>query len=263
MSKPYIIRVSSQKGGVGKTTVSVNLAIAMSLAGSKVLLIDADFINPSVGIHLGIEGANMGVRAVLLGKSSLESAIVPHNPSGLQVLPGEIVSRPHNPTPAQMSRLFKQVFKTNYNFVIFDTPPGFFPEEEFGNFGEAIIVTTPEMTSCVSAVRLANDYDRQHLKHGLIVNRFRNKGYELHMREIDEMYDGTVLAVLPDSEIVPIGVSERIPAYLMNKRAPFSSAIGELAMKYITKMGFEFQPKKSNGIFARIAAAFALLFRRS
>ncbi|MDE1810616.1 MAG: AAA family ATPase [Candidatus Micrarchaeota archaeon] len=262
MSKPYVIRVSSQKGGVGKTTASVNLAMAMSLAGSKVLLIDADFINPSVGIHLGIEGANTGVRAVLLGKSTLEGSVVRHNPSGLDVLPGEIVSRPHNPTVAQMQRLFKQVFKSTYNFVIMDTPPGFFPDEEFGNFGEAIIVTTPEMSSCVSAVRLANDYDRSHLKHGLVVNKFRNKGYELHINEMEEMYDGTILAVLPDSEIVPIGVSERIPAYLMNRRAPFSSAIGQLAEKYITKMGFEFQAKKSNGLLARIAAAFRLLFGR-
>ncbi|MDE1833557.1 MAG: AAA family ATPase [Candidatus Micrarchaeota archaeon] len=263
MSKPYVIRVSSQKGGVGKTTVSVNLAIALSLAGSKTLLIDADFINPSVGIHLGVEGANVGVRAVLIGKSSLEGAVVRHNPSGLDVLPGEIVSRPHNPTAAQMQRLFRQIFKTTYNFVIVDTPPGFFPEEEFGNFGEAIIITTPEMSSCVSAVRLANDYDRTRLKHELLINKFRNKGYELHVKEIEEMYDGTILAILPDSEIVPIGVSERIPAYLMNRRAPFSSAIGELAEKYITKAGFEFQPKKSNSIFARIAAAFRLLFGRN
>ena len=92
--------------------------------------------------------------------------------------------------------------------------------------------------------------------------RFRNKSYELHMREIEEMYDGTVLAVLPDSEVVPIGISEKIPAYLLNRRSEFSAAIGELAMKYITKFGFEFQIKKVGGIFSRIAAAFRLLFKR-
>ncbi|MDE1846426.1 MAG: AAA family ATPase, partial [Candidatus Micrarchaeota archaeon] len=178
------------------------LATALSFFGSKVLLIDGDFINPSVAFHMGLEGTNTGVRAVLTGKSTLANATVVHGPTGISVLPGEIKANMHIPTASQFDKLFEQIANTSYNFVILDTPPGSIieAEEHVKSSGEAIIITTPEISACTSAARLANHYDKIHLKHGLIVNKFKNKRYELHVRGIEEMYDGNILGVFPDDE---------------------------------------------------------------
>ena len=50
---PYIIRISSQKGGVGKTTIAVNLGVILSLFKYKTLVVDCDAANPTVGFHWG------------------------------------------------------------------------------------------------------------------------------------------------------------------------------------------------------------------
>jgi Mrp family chromosome partitioning ATPase len=53
------IAVSSQKGGAGKTAIAVNLATSLSTKGFRILLIDGDCLDPSIGFHLCLEQMNM------------------------------------------------------------------------------------------------------------------------------------------------------------------------------------------------------------
>ena len=139
--KPYIIRVSSQKGGVGKTTVAVNLATSFALMGYKTLLYDTDFSNPSVGFHLGLEDANIGIQSVLTKKTRLQNAIVTHDPSGMHVLPCEINTKMNTATPEQINLFKSEVLRENYDFVVGDTPPGVIGSEISSLYDEALIRT--------------------------------------------------------------------------------------------------------------------------
>ncbi|MEM0094926.1 MAG: P-loop NTPase [Candidatus Micrarchaeaceae archaeon] len=252
MSSPYMLRISSQKGGVGKTTVATNLASIIRLMGYKVLLIDGDFVNPSVGFHLGLEDINVGVRAVFKRKAKLENAVAIHDPTGLHVLAGEISNRSFEPGDAEQNYVANLLHGTSYNFVIVDTSPGYTPEALLRHYDESIIVTTPEMSACTSAIRLANIYDKMHLKHSLVINRVRNTRYEMHTREIEQMYGGEVAGVLPEDDIVPISIAEHIPAYVLNKKAKFSRAVLDTAHKYARRSEAEPEYKPKRGFWARL-----------
>ncbi len=236
MSKLYAIRISSQKGGVGKTVVAVNLAVALKQAGYKVLLVDADTANPSIGFHLGIDEVNIGLKEVLDGKASIRNAVVIHNPTGLHVLPGTVTARSYVASTEQLKRFHAQMDKVSYDFMIVDTSPGYFNPELSRIYDEALILSTPDMSSAASAMRLAKVYDDHHIKHNLSLNLVKNKRYELHIDEIEELYEGKALASLPFDEKVPISVAEHIPAYLLDKRTPFSKGLRQLAHNYASRI---------------------------
>lgn len=88
IAKPRPVRVlavSSGKGGVGKTNVSVNLGIALAQEGKEVMLMDADFGLANVDVMLGLH-PTYNLSHVISGERSLEEVIVP-GPSGLRVVP--------------------------------------------------------------------------------------------------------------------------------------------------------------------------------
>ncbi|AXH98105.1 formate--tetrahydrofolate ligase [Ornithinimicrobium avium] len=115
--------ISSTLPGEGKTTTAVNLALAMSDAGTKVLLIDADLRHPSVGTTLGLEGG-VGLTTVLLGDADVHDVVQPWGGNNLHVLTaGEV---PPNPSEllgsSKMHELFERLSE-QYDFILVDTPP--------------------------------------------------------------------------------------------------------------------------------------------
>ena len=233
--KPYVIRISSQKGGVGKTTTAVNLASSLAMMGYKTLLFDTDFSNPSVGFHLGLEDVNTGMQSVLLRKTKIQNAVVVHDPSGLHVLPCEINTKISVATTEQVQYFKNEVVKEDYDFMIADTPPGLLTPGIGNLYDEAIIVTTPDLPALQSVIKLATRYDRIPLKHTLIVNRVKHKNYEVAIKNIEGMYENKVAAILPESELVPTSIAKHVPAVLLDGKCTFSKEINLLSEQYAYK----------------------------
>lgn len=259
MGKPFIIGVSSQKGGVGKTTISVNLAVALKALNYRVLIVDSDTTNPSVGVHLGLARVNIGYRDVLYEKADLSDAIAVHSATGLHVLPGTINSKPFSPSAANIQKLANKIAKSNYDFVVFDTAPGFVEEDLSTYYNEALIVTTPEMSACTSSMRLAQEYDQVKVKHNLVVNRIKNRKYEISIPEIQEIYERKVLAAIPEDDIVPISVSEHIPAFIVSPGSKVSVGIRSIAKKYASGgNSTSVSKQESSGILEFLRRLFGL-----
>lgn len=264
MLKPYSIIVSSQKGGVGKTTIAVNLSLAIRERGYNVLLVDGDYTNPCIGFHLGMGSASAGLRSVVMGKAKLDETVALHNPTGLHVLTNEITSKPFHPAQMQQKGLREELEKSGYDFVIIDMPPGAEDLEEVEAFccennREALIVLTPEMAACSSAIRLAQFYEKKHILHNMVANRVRNRRYELGMGEIEDAIGEGLMGVLPEDENVPISIAQHIPVLLLKSRSDFSSAIKRLARKASNRVGYEPDEDgkaRSGGFFAWLRRLF-------
>ena len=115
--------VTSATPGEGKTTTTVNLAIAMATTGNKVLLVDGDLRNPSVARTLGLEGG-AGLTTVLLGNAEVADVIQRWRDTTLYVLAaGQI---PPNPSELLGSEPMRELFDKlthDFDFILVDSPP--------------------------------------------------------------------------------------------------------------------------------------------
>jgi ATP-binding protein involved in chromosome partitioning len=146
-----IILVSSGKGGVGKSTVASNLAIALAADGAKVGLIDADIYGPSVPTMFGLIDAKPNARETADGKT----LILPIEKYGIKLLSLGFFADPNQPVPwrgPMASNAIKQLFNDadwgELDYLIVDLPPGtgdihITITQSFPIAG-AVIVTTPQ-----------------------------------------------------------------------------------------------------------------------
>ena len=152
-----IIAVASGKGGVGKSTVAVNLALGLAKTGAKVGLIDADIYGPSIPIMFGLEGVRPKSTQVD-GKTRIE----PIEKYGIKLLSIGFFTDPNQPVPwrgPMVSTAVKQLFNDadwgELDYLIVDLPPGtgdihITVTQSFPVTG-AVIVTTPQNVALADA----------------------------------------------------------------------------------------------------------------
>ena len=146
-----IILVSSGKGGVGKSTVASNLAVALGADGAKVGLIDADIYGPSVPTMFGLIDAKPNARETADGRT----LILPIEKYGIKLLSLGFFADPNQPVPwrgPMASNAIKQLFNDadwgELDYLVVDLPPGtgdihITITQSFPIAG-AVIVTTPQ-----------------------------------------------------------------------------------------------------------------------
>lgn len=224
MTEGKIIGIISLKGGVGKTTTVANLGAALaSEFGKKVLVIDANFSAPNLALHLGLVNPTVTIHDVLLNRANVAEAIHQHE-AGFHVIPAAYISRKINPF-----KLKKKIsyLKNYYDIILIDSSPTL-NEEILATMiasDELLVVTSPDyptLSTTLRAVRLAKQ--KRTPITGLILNRIRNKKFELSIDDIEKAADVPVLSVLPEDIRVPESVYYTTPVTLLRPRA--SSTIG-------------------------------------
>src|SRR5712691_639561 len=156
-----VIAVGAGKGGVGKTTVAVNLAIALAKCGSKVGIIDADIYGPNVPIMLGLK-----TQLTTDGQK-----IVPAEKYGLQVISMGFLTGDDAPIiwrgpmlHGALQQFFREVHWTDLDYLIIDLPPGtgdvVLSLSQTVPVAGAIIVTTPQLVALADSRRAVAMYKK-------------------------------------------------------------------------------------------------------
>lgn len=154
---PRILAVTGGKGGVGKTSVALNLALVLARQGNRVLLLDGDTDLANVTIMLG-QYPRRTLEHVLTGECALEQAIF-EAPFGLHVLPGASgVERCMGISTADRLSVFRGLaaFEKRYDYILIDTAAGLQANviHMIASAAMACVVVTPDPTSLTDAFSL-------------------------------------------------------------------------------------------------------------
>ena len=166
-----IILVSSGKGGVGKSTVAANLALALANTGAKTGLLDADIYGPSVPLMFGVEGAKPQSSQGPDGKNR----IVPIERYGLKLLSIGFFTDPNQPIPwrgpmatSAIKQLFGDTDWGELDDLIVDMPPGtgdiHITTAQSYPISGAVIVTTPQQVALADAIKGMAMYQMEGVK---------------------------------------------------------------------------------------------------
>ncbi|MBE6038408.1 MAG: septum site-determining protein MinD [Anaerofustis stercorihominis] len=222
MSK--VIVVTSGKGGVGKTTCTANIGIALSFLKKSVAVIDADIGLRNLDMVLGLEEKIMhNILDVISGKINIRQALI-HDERypGFYLLPAS----QHSPTniinPQVMTSLVNDI-RNDFDYILIDCPAGI----ENGFYSavtpadEAIVVVTPEISSIRDADRITQILSlSENAKISLIVNRVNHKmidsGDMISVEDITDILGITLLGVIPEDKSVIISSNKGIPVCATN-----------------------------------------------
>lgn len=234
-----IIVVTSGKGGVGKTTCTSNLGMALAKRGQKVAVIDADFGLRNLDLLLGLENRIVYTALdVLAGECTIDKALVKDKRQpNLSLLAAAQNRSKESITPDQMKELV-QGLEGKFNFVLIDCPAGI--EMGFQNAiaaaREAIVVTTPEISAVRDADRVIGLLEASDVKNTrLLVNRLKpamvQEEQMMSVQDVLDILAVPLLGVIPDDERIIISSNRGEPLVLEEKLSLAGIAFSNVARR--------------------------------
>ena len=175
-----VISIASGKGGVGKSSISVNLAISLSRLGSRVLILDADFGLANVDIMLGIT-TRLDMSYFLRGEKSLHEIIQLGHEGVRFISGGSGVNELINMKDEQLAELLSKIMHIDapVDIIIMDVGAGVSSTimQVLLASSETVVVTTAEPTSVLDAYALVKTVVKRDASHPLhvLVNKCENK----------------------------------------------------------------------------------------
>lgn len=207
-----IIAVASGKGGVGKSTTAVNLALALAAEGARVGILDADIHGPSIGLMLGVES---GLRPDVID----EKIMLPITALGLQAMSMAFLVDENQPmvwrgpmVSGALQQLLTQTRWQNLDYLIVDMPPGTGDIQltlaQSVPVAGAVIVTTPQDLALLDAKKGVEMFRQVHVPvlgvvENMAVHICSNCGHSEHLfgagggERLAKAYDVEVLGSLP------------------------------------------------------------------
>jgi ATP-binding protein involved in chromosome partitioning len=207
-----VIAVGAGKGGVGKTTVSVNLALALARCGSRVGILDGDMYGPNVPIMLGLNNTQLGTDG---------QRIVPAEKYGIQVVSIGFLTNDDAPIiwrgpmlHQAIQQFFREVVWKDLDYLIIDMPPGTgdvaLSLSQTVPVVGSVVVTTPQRVSLADSRRAVRMYQKLNIPTlGIVENMSYHRCTNCH-HESDLFGHGGGEAMASEMDVPFLG---RLPIY--------------------------------------------------
>ncbi len=244
-----IIVINSGKGGVGKTTTTINLGASLNRLKKEVIIVDANLNTPNIGLQLGAPIVPVTLNHVLNGKASIEDTIYEHH-SGTKIVPSSLSIK--ELTKFNLKKLPEVVNRLGElaDYVIVDSAAGFGEEvmAVLDLADEIIIVTNPEMpavTDALKAVKVAREMGKE--VNGVIVTRYTGARYEMPISSIKSMLETQIIGIIPEDKAVKEALNLRDAVVHTHPKSKVSRKYLEIARKVNGEM-----VEEKTGFFSRV-----------
>jgi ATP-binding protein involved in chromosome partitioning len=242
------IAIASGKGGVGKSTVAVNLAVSLAQAGARVGLIDADIYGPSIPLMMDVHGqprayAGEGGKTRLLPTESHGVLLMS---IGFLVKPEDALIWRGPMASGALKQFLTDVDWEELDYLLFDMPPGTgdiqLTLSQSLPLSGAVIVTTPQDIALADARKGVRMFEKVSVP---ILGLVENMSYYIcsHCGERDEIFDNgggrrtagelgvPFLGEIPITTKVRVGGDQGVPIVELDPDNPVSASFREAAMQ--------------------------------
>lgn len=258
-----VVTVTSGKGGVGKTTTTANLGVALARMDKKVVLIDADIGLRNLDVIMGLENRIVyDLVDIVEGRARLRQAMIKHKQfPELYLIPAAQTRDKTAVSPADMIRLTDELRK-EFDFILIDCPAGI--ERGFRNAiapaDEVLIVTNPEVSAVRDADRIIGLIEAENKGPArLILNRVKidmvKKGEMLSADDVTDILAIKIIGIIPEDEGVIPASNSGVPVTL-NPASKAGQAFQNIARRLNGENVPFMQLTSSNGFLQRLSKLF-------
>jgi septum site-determining protein MinD len=217
-----VVTVTSGKGGVGKTTATANLGVALASDGARVVCIDADIGLRNLDVVLGLENRIVyDLVDVVEGRCKVRQAMIKDKRlADLYLIPAAQTRDKTAVSPKDMVRLANDL-RGEFDWILIDSPAGI--ERGFRNAvapaDVVLIITTPEVSAVRDADRIIGLIEAEEKGPGkLILNRVKpemvKRGDMLGTEDVLEVLAIELIGIVPEDEAVLVSTNQGSPAAL-------------------------------------------------
>ena len=257
-----VITITSGKGGVGKTTVTANLAAALAATGKQVVALDADIGLRNLDVVMGLENRIVyDLVDVVEGRCRLRQAMIKDKRlPGLYLIPAAQTRDKMAVSPSDMVVVCDQL-RPEMDFIVIDSPAGI--ERGFRNAvapaDEVLIVTNPEISAVRDADRIIGLLEAEEKGPGkLIVNRLKpdmvSRGDMLSVGDILDILAIDLIGVVPEDEAILISTNRGAPVSMNGHNGSIASqAFHNIAQRLMGNDVPFLDLNRKDGFFERLA----------
>jgi pilus assembly protein CpaE len=231
-----VITVFSPKGGVGKTTMSVNLGLALSRRGQKVCIVDLDLSFGDVAITMQLVPqhtiADAAESEEHLDYSMLHNLLTVFDPT-LSILAAPTQPEGRDRISPSLVRSVIDTLRRHYDYIVIDTPPGF-DDQVLGAFDETdqcIVVATLDVPTIKNTKVALETLDLLHLvrQNRLLVLNRADEEVGLSRENVEGILNMKVAVTLPSATAVASATNHGQPIVLSKPDHPVSKGIVAIA----------------------------------